>query len=276
MSEDPTELPPVLTDATLTYGSYLRVPELLTLQERLSVPPHHDEMLFIVIHQVYELWFKQLLHEVDAALVALNASEVLKVHKIFKRVTTIQRVLVAQIAILETMTPQDFDVFRARLNPASGFQSLQFRELEFLSGLKDERYLAFHAHDPAATAKITARLGAPTIWDAFVGLLRRRGFALPDPVPAEGAEGWDTLLEALAEIYRHPEANYDLYLTCELLVDYDEQLQLWRFAHVKMVERTIGMRRGTGGSSGAKYLASTLSRRCFPALWDLRSVLGTS
>ncbi|MEZ4265084.1 MAG: tryptophan 2,3-dioxygenase family protein [Myxococcota bacterium] len=276
MSEDPSELPPVLTDAPLTYGSYLRVPELLTLQERLSVPAHHDEMLFIIIHQVYELWFKQLLHEADAALAALDADQVLKAHKIFKRITTIQRVLNAQIAILETMTPQDFDVFRARLNPASGFQSQQFRELEFLSGLKDERYLKFHAHDAAATARLKARLAAPTIWDAFVALLRRRGFGLPDPTPAEGEASWDALLESLAEIYRHPEANYDLYLTCELLVDYDELLQLWRFAHVKMVERTIGMRRGTGGSSGAKYLATTLSRRCFPALWDLRSVLGAT
>jgi tryptophan 2,3-dioxygenase len=276
MSDDPTELPPVLVDPPLTYGSYLRVPELLRLQERLSEPPHHDEMLFIVIHQVYELWFKQLLHEADAAFSALTAGEVLKVHKIFKRVTTIQRVLVSQIAVLETMTPQDFDVFRARLNPASGFQSLQFRELEFLSGLKDPRYLVFHAHDAAATAKLQRRLDSPTIWDAFVGLLRQRGFALPDPTPAEGEPGWEALVDALADIYRHPEANYDLYLACELLVDYDEQLQLWRFAHVKMVERTIGMRRGTGGSSGAKYLASTLSRRCFPALWDLRTALGTS
>ncbi|MCB9787575.1 MAG: tryptophan 2,3-dioxygenase [Deltaproteobacteria bacterium] len=274
MSDGPETLPPVLEDPPLTYGSYLKIPELLALQARLSEPPHHDEMLFIVIHQVYELWFKQLLHEVDEAAAAMASDEVLKVHKIFKRVTTIQRLLVTQIGVLETMTPQDFDVFRERLNPASGFQSLQFRELEFLSGLKDERYLAFHAHDESATARLRARLEAPTVWDAFVAMLRRRGLAIPDPAPAPDEPGWDRMVDAIAEIYRHPESRYDLYLTCELLVDYDEQLQLWRFAHVKMVERTIGMKRGTGGSSGAKYLASTLSRRCFPALWDLRSVLG--
>lgn len=271
---DMSDLPPVLEDPPLTYGSYLRVPQLLDLQHRLSEPPHHDEMLFILIHQVYELWFKQLLHEVDAAIVALDEERVLKVHKIFKRVTAIQQVLIEQLAVLETMTPQDFEVFRSRLNPASGFQSLQFRELETVSGIKDARYGAFHKHDEEAARRFAKRMAQPTIWDAFIKMLSKQDFDVPDHAPEPGSADSDRVVEALVSIYVDSDSHYALYLACEYLIDYDERFQLWRFAHVKMVERTIGMKGGTGGSSGARYLRSTLSKRFFPELWEMRSRLG--
>ncbi len=272
MSDD--SLPPVLEDPPLTYTSYLMVNELIDLQRPLSEPAHHDELLFIQIHQVYELWFKQLLHEVDAAVASLRADHVLPVHKILKRVTTIHDVLTAQLAVLETMTQQDFGVFRERLNPASGFQSYQFRELEYVSGAKDRRYLPFHKKNPKALERLEARLEAPTLWDEFCRLLHRRGFDVADATPEPDSNDSERLLEALATIYLNNEEHYDLYLVCESMVDYDERFQLWRFGHVKMVERTIGILRGTGGSSGAGYLRTTLSKRFFPQLWDVRARLG--
>mgnify|MGYP002039748736 CR=1 FL=1 len=220
------------------------------------------------------LWFKQLLHEVDAAVTALEKGQILVVHKIFRRVITIQQVLIEQLPVLETMTPQDFEQFRARLNPASGFQSLQFRELEAVSGLKDPRYMRFHEHDPEAAEKYQGRLDNPTLWDAFVGALKGQGFDVGDQAPEPESPESEALLQALVQIYENAEDHYALYLACEYLVDYDERFQLWRFGHVKMVERTIGMRRGTGGSSGARYLRSTLSKRFFPELWEVRSLLG--
>lgn len=268
---DDGELPPVVEDPPLTYGSYLRIPELLDLQRRLSDPPHHDEMLFIVIHQVYELWFKQLLHELDATVEAFDAGEVLHAHKVLQRVVAIQQVLREQIRVLETMTPREFADFRARLSPASGFQSVQFRELETLSGIKDERYLRYHRDDPDGHARLERRLRARTIWDAFVGLLHQRGFDVPAEAPDEGTDGARRLVEALRRIYAHNEDFYELYLLCESLLEYDENFQVWRFVHVKMVERIIGTRTGTGGSSGAHYLRSTLSKRFFPELWEVRS-----
>ena len=272
MSDD--SLPPVLENPPLTYTSYLMVNELIDLQRPLSEPAHHDELLFIQIHQVYELWFKQLLHEVDAAIECLKADNVLPVHRILKRVTTIQDVLSAQLAVLETMTPQDFSVFRERLNPASGFQSYQFRELEYVSGSKDRRYLPFHKKNPPALARLEARLEAPTLWDEFCALLHRRGFDVAATTPEADSEESERLMEALAIIYNDNEKHYDLYLVCESMVDYDERFQLWRFGHVKMVERTIGILRRTGGSSGAGYLRTTLSKRFFPELWDVRARLG--
>ena len=269
-------LPPVIEHPLVTYGTYLQVEPLLGLQKPLSEPEHHDEMLFIIIHQVYELWFKQLLHEVDAAVAAFQADRVLVVHKIMKRVHAIQSVLIEQLRVLETMTPQDFEVFRARLNPASGFQSWQFRELEYLSGLKDPRYLAFHRTAPDIEQALKDRLDAVTLPDAFVGVLDRAGFDVPATAPVAGTDDSERLVQALLKIYENEDEYYALYLTCEALIEYDERFQLWRFAHVKMVERTIGGRRGTGGSSGAKYLRSTLDKRFFPELWELRSHIGGS
>ena len=267
-------LPPIIENPLVTYGGYLHVGPLLDLQQPLSEPEHHDEMLFIIIHQVYELWFKQLLHEADAAVAAFDADRVLVGHKIFRRVTSIQRVLVTQLQVLETMTPQDFGVFRKRLNPASGFQSAQFRELEVLSGLKDPRYLRYHQRDPDSHARLAQRLEEPTIYDAFVACLGRAGFDVPTAAPEADTEDCDRLLQALRRIYEDSDAHYALYLMCEYMIEYDELFQIWRFNHVKMVERTIGIKRGTGGSAGAMYLRSTLSKRFFPELWDVRSLLG--
>ena len=235
----------------LTYGSYLRIAELLDLQHPLSDPPHHDELLFIAIHQVYELWFKQMLHELDAAVAFLNQDDLLRVGKAFRRIHTIQHILVSQVDVLETMTPQDFNAFRDGLNPASGFQSAQFREIEFLGGVRgNENYLR-HLD---LTGPERARL-------------RRSGFEV---------SSHDALVAAFRTIYQDDAAHYALYLLLEDLIDFDEKFALWRSRHVLMVERMIGMKPGTGGSLGVGYLQTTLSRRFFPELWEVRTVLGQS
>ena len=252
-------------DDRLTYGSYLKVDDLLGLQHRLSRPEHHDEMLFIVIHQIYELWFKQLLHELDATIEALDRDELLRVSKYFRRVHTIQRLLESQVDVLETMTPQEFNTFRDNLNPASGFQSIQFREIEFLCGVRRTEALAHIQMDDTQRARLEARLEAPSLYDRVKALLARRGFATETGAP---------LIESLRTIYTHAEANYDLYLLLEDLIEFDERFLLWRGRHVRMVERMIGQRTGTGGSSGAKYLHGTLEHRFFPELWEVRSHLG--
>jgi tryptophan 2,3-dioxygenase len=252
-------------DDRLTYSSYLKVEELLDLQRRLSRPEHHDEMLFIIIHQVYELWFKQLLHELDATMDALDRDELLRVSKYFRRIHTIQRLLESQVDILETMTPQEFNTFRDNLNPASGFQSIQFREIEFLSGVRRTETLAHIQMDDAQRARLDARLAAPSLYDRVKALLARRGFA---------SEAGAPLIESLRTIYTDADAHYDLYLLLEDLIEFDERFLLWRGRHVRMVERMIGQRTGTGGSSGAKYLQGTLEHRFFPELWEVRSHLG--
>ncbi len=252
-------------DDRLTYSSYLKVEDLLDLQRRLSRPEHHDEMLFIIIHQVYELWFKQLLHELDATIEALDRDELLRVSKYFRRIHTIQRLLESQVDILETMTPQEFNTFRDNLNPASGFQSIQFREIEFLSGVRRTETLAHIQMDDAQRARLHARLEAPSLYDHVKALLKRRGFA---------SEAGAPLIETLRAIYTDAEHHYDLYLLLEDLIEFDERFLLWRGRHVRMVERMIGQRTGTGGSSGAKYLQGTLDYRFFPELWEVRSYLG--
>ncbi len=260
----------------VTYGSYLRVEELLALQTPLSRPEHHDELLFILIHQVHELWFKQLLHELDGAVAAFDQDAILATHKIFHRVTAIQRVLVEQILVLETMTPQDFNAFRSLLNPASGFQSAQFRELEALSGIKDPRYLKLHREVQPARERLERRLAGRSVYDAFLGALARRGFDVPDAAPEPDSPDAARVVDALHGIYSDTARHYDLYLTCEYLIEYDELFQTWRFRHVQMVERVIGAKIGTGGSPGAAYLRTTLGKRFFPALWDVRTRLGAS
>lgn len=249
----------------LSYGSYLKVDELLALQEPLSRPRHHDEMLFIIIHQVYELWFKQLLHELDGAALALDGDDLLRVGKHFRRIHTIQRLLEQQVDILETMTPQEFNQFRDKLNPASGFQSVQFRELEFACGVRRTELLKLIELDDAQRARLEARLQAPSLYDRVKALLRRRGFA---------ADSSEQLLESYRRIYSNEVANNDLYLLLEELIEFDERFLLWRGRHVRMVERMIGHKQGTGGSSGARYLESTLGYRFFPELWEVRTYLG--
>jgi tryptophan 2,3-dioxygenase len=249
----------------LSYGSYLKIDELLGLQRPLSQPAHHDEMLFIIIHQVYELWFKQLLHELDATMLALDRDDLLRVAKHFRRIHAIQRLIEQQVDILETMTPQEFNQFRDHLNPASGFQSVQFRELEFACGLRRTDVLQWIELSDEQRARLARRAEEPSLYDRVKALLARRGFAV-DPSKA--------LVESYLQIYRNEAAHYDLYLLLEDLIEFDERFLLWRGRHVRMVERMIGHRIGTGGSSGAKYLEATLGYRFFPELWEVRTYLG--
>jgi tryptophan 2,3-dioxygenase len=261
----------------LTYGGYLKVPELLSLQQLLSDPPQHDEMLFIVIHQVYELWFKQILHELDAVIERLDQDQVLGAQRLLHRCMEIQRVLLEQISVLETMTPVDFLAFRDHLTPASGFQSVQFREVEFVSGLKNPAFLEHYQEGTPERRALERRLEERTLADAFDGTLRRRGFQLPDPEPPferdPDSEVSRQRVQQLLRIYREPEPHYDLFLFIESLIQYDELFTRWRLRHVLMVERMIGNKPGTGGSEGASYLRKTAERKFFPELWELRSYL---
>jgi tryptophan 2,3-dioxygenase len=255
--------------AQLTYGSYLRLPQLLDSQHLESDPPAHDELLFITIHQVYELWFKQLLHEVSAARDAMlrgaAGGRLWWAQHLLTRVHVIERVLVQQVDVLETMTPQDFLEFRQRLAPASGFQSVQFRELEFLSGAKDPSYLKrFKGITPAEQQHLDARLAEPTLWDAFVEVLR--SFDLAAGSDAEVSDSMRTVA--------HDRDQYAVvWALAEALLQHDELAANWRARHVVMVERMIGSKSGTGGSSGSTYLRSRLPVRYYPILWDLRSEL---
>jgi len=262
---------------TLTYGRYLRVPELLDLQKCLSSPAHHDEPLFIIIHQVYELWFKLVLHEIDSAVSHLAADRVAEGTRLLRRVVKIQRLLVHQVGILETMRPQDFLGFRYHLNPASGFQSVQFREVEFVLGLKDPQIFGSLVSEAAETGRLRKRLEARSVGDVFDDLLLRRGFKkepAPEPAPDGQSQPEEWRLKALITIYERPDDHADLSALCEILVDVDECLALWRAHHVQMVERMIGAKRGTGGSDGVRYLRSTLPKRAFPDLWRVRTHIG--
>ena len=259
-----------MTRKASSYTDYLKVPDLLGLQQRLSQPPHHDEMLFIVIHQVFELWFREMIHEAEEILRALPTGKVRRATRLYRRLIEIQRVLLQQIAVLETMTPSDFNEFRDLLNPASGFQSGQFRELEFLSGMKDAGFLRMPALDPAARAALQRRYDGDSLADVFDALLRSRGFALPAP----GGHGMkEARIAALKIIYDRHDDHDDLYQLAEAMIEYDENFQLWRYHHIRMVERMIGHKPGTGGSEGVGYLAKTLDKRCFPDLWDVRTHL---
>jgi tryptophan 2,3-dioxygenase len=250
----------------LSYGSYLRVPELLDLQTLLSDPPAHDELLFIVVHQAYELWFKEIVYELEAARDAMSAQRLLPAHNLLGRVHAIEGVMIEHIKVLETMSPQDFLEFRSNLAPASGFQSVQFREIEFISGLKDDRYLNRLVLTDDEQARLKRRLAEPTMWDAFCDLLAARGL----PMPAEDPDARRT---SLVEMARDRERHGDLFDLSEGLLEHDEQFSKWRYHHVLMVERQIGTKSGTGGSAGAPYLRTTLSKRFYPELWDLRSHL---
>jgi tryptophan 2,3-dioxygenase len=258
----------------LTYGSYLRVPELLAQQLPLVDPPVHDELLFIVVHQAYELWFKQLLHELTAVREAMLAGsgmagpqvrQTWRARQLLQRAHVIERLLVSQIDVLETMTPQDFLDFRAALAPASGFQSVQFRELEFLSGAKDPGFVArFRSLTEDERVRLAARLAQPSLWDAFLDLLSSRGLPVGDD---------KQILASLVSVARDRPHHDDLWELAEDLLTHDELSGLWRARHVQMVERQIGTKSGTGGSTGAPYLHRRVPMRYYPLLWELRDML---
>ena len=261
-------------ESKVSYGSYLRIDELTGLQKVLSDPAQHDEMLFIVVHQVFELWFKQMLHEVDAVIGRMHAGEALGAQRLLRRCIEIQRVLIAQIKVLETMTPNDFLTFRDHLMPASGFQSSQFRALEFVSGIKTARHLENYPADSVERRMLEGRMAGESLGDALFALMRARGFNAPATVEGqEQEEVRQERIRALLAIYAEPDANYDLYMLCEELIEYDEMFTLWRFHHVAMVERMIGSKPGTGGSPGAAYLRKTVDQRFFPELWEMRTHL---
>jgi tryptophan 2,3-dioxygenase len=249
----------------LTYGSYLRLPELLAQQVPQVIPPVHDELLFITVHQAYELWFKQLLHELTAARDAMAPGQTWRANQLLQRAHVIERLLVSQIDVLETMTPQDFLQFRAALAPASGFQSVQFRELEFLSGAKDPGFVTrFRALTDAERDRLARRLAEPTLWDAYLSLLRSRGLKAGDD---------DEVLTSLVTVARDRAGYDDLWQLAEDLLTHDEIAALWRARHVQMVERQIGTKSGTGGSTGAPYLHKRVPMRYYPLLWELRDWL---
>jgi tryptophan 2,3-dioxygenase len=255
MTGGPLSRPPSFgeEDRRLSYGSYLKVAELLSLQQGMT--DAHDELLFIVVHQVYELWFKVLLHELEAARESMFAGEAFAARHCLRRVKAIERLLVEQLEVLETMSPQDFLAFRSELAPASGFQSVQFRELEFLSGLKSPAYLKRLEADAEQRARLERRLAEPSLWDAYLALVERQGSP------------------SLEQILRRRQDHAELFDLAESLLDHDEAFAHWRARHLLMVQRQIGDKTGTGGSTGAEYLQGTLSKRFYPALWELRSQL---
>jgi tryptophan 2,3-dioxygenase len=258
----------------LTYESYLKLDELLGLQEPLSDGPEHDETLFIIIHQVYELWFKEVVHELDYLRTLLLDTNTSLALQTLKRILIILKVLVAQIDILETITPLDFLSFRDRLQSGSGFQSYQFRELEFVLGRRDRESIERFPEGSEGRRKLEVRYRQQTLWDVFLRYLADNGYSIPiellDRDVTESSSSSALVQDVLIDIYR---TNPSVVPLCERLVDLDEGLQEWRYRHVKMVERTIGTKPGTGGSAGAEYLKTTLMRPVFPDLWAIRTEL---
>jgi tryptophan 2,3-dioxygenase len=263
-------------NAPLSYNKYLRVQDLIKLQDCLSDPAHHDELLFITVHQAYELWFKQILHELDAAVSLITEDRLVAATRVVQRVVQIEKLLVEQIHILESMTPISFLGFRDQLNPASGFQSMQFREIEFISGLKDDSIAREFHDDTFAFDRLQQRLTSPSLADVFFEALERRGLlAPPDSEKLEPAQKtrYEERTRAVLEILTHFEERYEEFQLTEALLEHDEYFSLWRSHHIKMVERMVGAKRGTGGSEGIGYLKTTLDKKFFPELWEARTYL---
>ncbi len=277
--------PGIVTDLTnrLTYAGYLRLDRLLTAQEPLSggpgVPPRHDELLFIIQHQTSELWLKLMIHELKAAIAFVREDRLGACFKILARVKLIQKQLFEQWAVLETLTPSEYEAFRPALGTSSGFQSAQYRALEFLLGNKQAAMVDVFRYDAAIHAELSALLQAPSLYDEYLRHLARRGL----PVPPRCTErDWSQpyardpdLVAAFKIIYDDPERWWDAYEMAEKLVDVEESFQLWRFRHLKTVERTIGHKTGTGGSSGVGFLKRALDHTFFPELIDVRTLIGT-
>jgi tryptophan 2,3-dioxygenase len=271
--------PGIVTDFAdrLSYAGYLHLPELLAQQRPLSSPPHHDEMLFIIQHQVAELWIKQLIHELTAAIRFVQRDELDPCFKILSRAKLIQMQLFEQWAVLETLTPSEYLEFRGVLGNASGFQSFQYRMLEFLLGNKNRDAMRVFEHDPVLHGELKLVLEAPSLYDEFLLHLARRGFAIPQECTqrewSEPHRKNEALVQVIREIYEAPRKHWDAYEMCEKLVDVEEYFQLWRFRHMKTVERIIGFRPGTGGSSGVGFLKQALELSFFPELLAARTEL---
>ena len=255
----------------LSYQKYLALDQLLHIQHPRSTGPEHDEMLFIIIHQTYELWFKQMLHDlayIQQSLLKKNQSDIF--HG-FKRLLSILKVLVKQTDILETMTPVAFSSFRERLDTASGFQSVQFREFEIILGKRGKSLLSRFDKDSEDYLRLNQLMHKPSLWDSFLLFLQSQGYKIPTAILnrdlSESTRTSTDVQNALLHIYQQRGSLMEM---CERLVDLDEGLQEWRYRHVKMVERTIGMKRGTGGSSGVEYLKNSVFQPLFPDLWEIR------
>jgi tryptophan 2,3-dioxygenase len=263
------------TPASMTYGGYLALDRLLTAQHPIS--PHHDEMLFVIIHQTKELWLKQILHEVDLSIGLIRRDSLFEVHKSLSRVSRIQAVMTLSWDVLATMTPADYSSFRDVLGSSSGFQSAQFRLFEYRLGLKDGGHLKFQEEGSGWHDALLDALHRPSLWDEANAALARAGLAPPaDPAERDWSQPHrpsEAIEQAWAQVYRDPERHWPLYQFAEKLVDIDDALATWRHKHVVTVERIIGAKRGTGGTAGVAYLQSTISKRAFPELWSLRTKL---
>jgi tryptophan 2,3-dioxygenase len=268
-----------LRDRT-TYGGYLQLPTLLSAQQPLSQPQHHDELLFIIQHQTSELWMKLIIHELGAAVRSLARDDLDPCLKILARVKQIQRQLFEQWAVLETLTPSEYLQFRDVLGPASGFQSHQYRTIEFLLGNKNAQNMAVFAHDAAVHAALERVLRAPSLYDEFLRHLARQGHAVPQVcIERDWSQPYTRhpeLIDVFRRIYENTGEFWGEYHLCEQLVDVEESFQLWRFRHMKTVERIIGFRRGTGGSSGVAFLKRALELTFFPELFEVRTVIGAA
>jgi tryptophan 2,3-dioxygenase len=261
----------------MTYSKYLQIDELLSCQKTRSDPPHHDELLFVIQHQTSELWMKLVIHEMKAAVEYIQNDELDTSFKILSRVKHIQSQLLSQWDVLATLTPSEYTQFRDVLGTGSGFQSVQYRLVEFLMGNKDRRMIEMHRHDPAALKQLEETIETPSIYDAFIQHLHRRGLAIPEAVLNRDLttihESCPKVLEALKTVYQDPTKYWDTYELAEKLVDIEEQFAHWRFRHMKVVERIIGYKMGTGGSSGVNFLRKMIDHRFFPELWEVRTHL---
>jgi tryptophan 2,3-dioxygenase len=264
-------------NAPLSYNKYLRVADLIGLQDCLADPQHHDELLFITIHQAYELWFKQILHELDATIRLMSGDRLAAATRALRRVVEIEKLLITQIHILETMTPINFLAFRDQLNPASGFQSMQFREIEFVSGQKDSSLLNEFRSDEFAYGRLRKRFESASLGDTFFAALRHRGLEAPANDQSLDQEtrtkNYAKRTQVVLEILTHFEERFEEFQLAEALLEHDEYFSLWRSHHIKMVERMVGTKRGTGGSEGVGYLRTTLDKKFFPELWEARTYL---
>ena len=263
------------TPASMTYGEYLALDALLSAQNPVS--DHHDELLFVIIHQTKELWLKQIIHELKLARALIRADDLMPVHKSLSRVSRIQTVMTLSWDVLATMTPADYSSFRDVLGSSSGFQSAQFREFEYLLGLKDGGHLRFQAEGSACYGALMEALHQPSLWDEANAALARAGFSLPAAALerdwSRTYEPLDEVIEGWAQVYRDTARWWPLYQLAEKLVDIDDSLAAWRHKHIVTVERIIGLKRGTGGTAGVAYLQSTVGKRAFPELWSLRTRL---